>query len=343
MHRHGIRWVRIIWLSLLAALAVALALGFLAAFLLFLLPPFLTFFRDTQWMRAWRGSPSFTAIADWAETARALMGVFRRNFPTVVRGHDLANALLLTVTFICFAITRNWSLSLFDHVRYIGLRRRVDIWKSELGLPDHSPILAPLRRTLEGLDLDGSEDREELLAAYLRVSRRLAEIGRDAAYLALEISDHPVEGETVQMADQRSRDRRRVVDDVVATHGSLRSAWTDNRLLAAFPSLESAVATARESINALRPTEGDGPSVRAGVHPGHVYLDYAIPLRELHDVTAETAIAMQERAHPDSIALARESLDPLDDRREFVPTGFRVNGADVWEWTLPVEAATPRA
>ena len=71
-------------------------------------------------------------------------------------------------------------------------------------------------------------------------------------------------------------------------------------------------------------------SVRCGVNAGFVYFDETTPLEA--DRVIDVAGHMQKYADPNTVAVAQNIVEPLNDRAGFAPAKRVVDGYEVYTW-----------
>ena len=67
-------------------------------------------------------------------------------------------------------------------------------------------------------------------------------------------------------------------------------------------------------------------SVRCGVNAGFVYFDETTPLETMTDRVIDVAGHMQKYADPNTVAVAQNIVEPLNDRAGFAPAKRVVDG-----------------
>ena len=73
-------------------------------------------------------------------------------------------------------------------------------------------------------------------------------------------------------------------------------------------------------------------SVRCGVNAGFVYFDETTPLETMADRVIDVAGHMQKYADPNTVAVAQNIVEPLNDRAGFAPAKRVVDGYEVNTW-----------
>jgi len=108
--------------------------------------------------------------------------------------------------------------------------------------------------------------------------------------------------------------------------------------MACFPSVNDAVQAGKDIIRELglfnrtvKLIKTDF-SVRCGVNAGFVYFDETTPLETMADRVIDVAGHMQKYADPNTVAVAQNIVEPLNDRAGFAPAKRVVDGYEVYTW-----------
>jgi class 3 adenylate cyclase len=267
--------------------------------------------------------------------------VVRRNFPTTVGGKDMTRVFVIVGMFIVSGMFSRMSQRSTDRVQYLQYKWDVDQWKSDMHLSDSAIVLKPLTSKLEELrSTTKRRDREQLLHEFADMKRRLDEMGRDLAFLAVDVADSTgmKQGEDRATVEHDFKEYKRFVERILLSHGALKSTWTPDGVMSCFSNVDAAVQTARAIINGLEVFNRDVKLmrrdfvVRCGVNSGFVYFDDSIPLEEISDRVIDVAGHMQKNAKPNTVCLAKPAIEPLGDRDGFEPAGRVVDGYEVYEW-----------
>lgn len=68
------------------------------------------------------------------------------------------------------------------------------------------------------------------------------------------------------------------------------------------------------------------------IRSGFVYFDDTVPLEEISDRVIDIAGHMQKTAKPNTVCVAKPTIEPLNERDGFRPSGKTVDGYEVYEW-----------
>jgi class 3 adenylate cyclase len=307
--------------------------GVMIGIVLLYLVPFLAMASDN--------ADHYSYIRSALAAEQALSALVRDNVPTQFGGKDLTRLIVIVASLFVGGMFGRAADKLRNQAQFHSYRKNLDDWKSQMNISDNAIILSPLNRTLDELRNAKRKDRERLMREYSEAKKQLDAMGRDLAFLAVDVVDSTGMklGEESAIVEHDFREYKRFVDRIFATHGCLRAAWTPDGVMSCFTSVDAAVRAAREIITGLdrfnRETKSIRRdfSVRCGVNSGFVYYDGSVPLEEISDRVIDIAGHMQKHAKPNTVCVAKPAIEPLGDRIGFEPSGRVVDGYEVYEWT----------
>jgi class 3 adenylate cyclase len=264
----------------------------------------------------------------------------RDNVPTKISGKDMTRWITVIGIFFISGMFARFADRSKDKAEYYKFKHNVDTWKQQMHLSDSAVVLTPLNEKLEQLKTAKKKDREELLREFIETKKKLDEMGRDLAFLAIDIADSTgmKQEEEKAVIEHDFKEYKRFVDRTLTTYGCLKTAWTPDGVMSCFTTVDAAVRAAREVINGLDEFNKTVKImrrdfvVRCGVNSGFVYFDESMPLEEISDRVIDIAGHMQKHAKPNSVSVAKPTIEPLNDRIGFEPAGRMVDGYEVYEW-----------
>jgi len=249
----------------------------------------------------------------------------------------------LVVVVVAFTLNR-----LFTRLqdRYRNKMARVEVkmdyetWKAQMHLSDDARILAPLREKLESLQPARKNGRDELLKLFAETKKKLDAMGRDLAFLSIDVVDSTglKEGEEKAAIEFDFKEYKNFAEGKLMANGSLKSTWTPDGVMSCFPTVDTAVRAAREVIVGLDAFNRNVKTmrkdfrVRCGVNAGYVYFDELLPLEEMSDRVIDVAGHMQKQAHPNTICIAKPAIEPMQERAGFSAAGKFVDGYEIYIW-----------
>lgn len=266
--------------------------------------------------------------------------IIRDSIPTKIGGKDMSRWFLIIGMFLLSGTFSRFSDRLRDRTEYYKFKLNIDKWRTNMNLSENAVILTPLNQKLEEIKNAKKKDREQLIKEFIETKKKLDEMGRDLAFLSIDVVDSTgmKQNEEQAVVEHDFREYKRYVERCLTAHGCLKSAWTPDGVMSCFNSVDAAVRAAREVITGLDnfnrniKTMSREFKVRCGVNSGFVYFDESIPLEEISDRVIDIAGHMQKNAMPNSVCVAKPAIEPLNDRIGFEPAGRVVDGYEVYEW-----------
>ncbi len=321
----------VVTLNLLTALTRVLH-GITIGIVILFIVPFIADFADKP--------ESYSYIRACLEAERGMSARVRALVPTEYGGRDLTRFIVIGSALLLGGILSRAGDRFQAKAKFHGYRNNFEEWKAQANLSDNAIILSPLNRTLDELKNAKRKDRERLLNEYARAKKQLDAMGRDLAFLAIDIVDSTgmKQGEEQGIIEHDFREYKKFVGKIFTANGCLKSAWTPDGVMSCFTTVDAAVRAAREIITGLEDFNREVRSlrrefvVRCGVNSGFVYYDESIPLEEISDRVIDIAGHMQKHARPNGVCIAKPTIEPLNDRGGFEPSGRMVDGYEVYEW-----------
>ncbi|HYO45550.1 MAG TPA: guanylate cyclase [Gemmatimonadota bacterium] len=224
---------------------------------------------------------------------------------------------------------------------YLRLKRKVESWEQEMGLSKDSAVTSTLNAKLTALKEGSKGDREELLKIFAETKRKLSGMGRELAFLSIDIVDSTKMkiGEEQETVEYDFKQYKTFVDEILKANGVIKVAWTPDGIMACFSNIDTAVKTGKDVIRGLKRFNEDLKlmksdfRVRCGVNSGFVYMDDEVPLEDVSDRVIDIAGHMQKHAEPMTVSIAKIVVEPLSDRAGFQETPKIVDGYQVYAWS----------
>lgn len=208
-------------------------------------------------------------------------------------------------------------------------------------IPGDARVLAPLKERIENLQQSSKPaDREELLRVFAETKKKLDAMGRDLAFLAVDVVDSTgmKVGEEQGIVERDFHEYKKLVEGKIKEYGALKASWTPDGVMICLASVDVAVRLAQDLINSLDAFNKNVKTmkrdfrVRCGINYGYVYFDPAVPMEEMSDRVIDVAGHMQKYAAPNAIAIAKQAIEPVHSREGFVTAGRVVDGYEVYTW-----------
>lgn len=224
---------------------------------------------------------------------------------------------------------------------YLRLKRKVESWEQEMGLSKDSAVTSSLNAKLNALKEGSKGDREELLKIFAETKRKLSGMGRELAFLSIDIVDSTKMkiGEEQETVEYDFKQYKTFVDEILKANGVIKVAWTPDGIMTCFSNIDTAVKTGKDVIRGLKRFNEDLKlmksdfRVRCGVNSGFVYMDDEVPLEDVSDRVIDIAGHMQKHAEPMTVSIAKIVVEPLTDRAGFQETPKIVDGYQVYAWS----------
>ncbi|MBV9864270.1 MAG: hypothetical protein JO316_02860 [Abitibacteriaceae bacterium] len=264
--------------------------------------------------------------------------------PTHWGGRDISHWLVIVALFALGRLCERVSTRCYDMLRYLRFKTDYDQWKKDKNLADNAQVLSPLNEILAQLRAGKLKDRDQLLKIFAETKRKLDEIGKDLAFLSIDVVDSTgiKVGEEQAAVEYDFKAYKNYVEGKLQAHGCLQTTWTPDGVMSCFSTVDAAVEAARAVIeelaefNAHVKTMRRDFRVRCGINAGRVYFDPSRPLEEISDRVLDIAAHCQKNAAPDTIWITQSAVEALHHQMGFTPTGKAVQGSEAYQWA-PVD------
>ncbi len=322
---------RLVLLNFLSTIMRLLSGVMVGLILLFLLPTVTSYLEDAQefgYIRA--------ALTVQAELEHGI----RQSFPTRIGGKDMSRWLSILAFFILSGSFSRSGEKFYGKAQYLRYKLSMEEWKDQMHLSDTAIVLSPLNRKLEQIRNARSRDRDQLLKEFAETKKRLDEMGRDLAFLSVDVVDSTgmKDGEERAAIEHDFKEYRKLVERVLVSRGCMKATWTPDGVMSCFKSVDAAVHAAQEVIDGLDDFNRQVKmlrrefKLRCGINSGFVYFDESMPLEDISDRVIDVAAHIQKRAKPNSVCIAKPAIEPLNGREGFEPSGTVVDGYELYEW-----------
>jgi class 3 adenylate cyclase len=318
------------WVAKLAAIAALIVI------ILMILPYPLRYVEDAE-----RYEYVQKAV-DLGTTARERLGAKIREYvPTRIAGEDRTLWFLVGGFLLVEIMAARVGGAFGARADYLKLKQKVESWEKDMGLSKDSAVTSTLNAKLTALKDGTKEDREELLKIFAETKRKLSGMGRELAFLSIDIVDSTKMkiGEEQETVEYDFKQYKTFVDDILKANGVIKVAWTPDGIMACFSNIDTAVKTGKDVIRGLRHFNSERKlmksdfRVRCGVNSGYVYMDDDVPLEEVSDRVIDIAGHMQKHAEPMTVSVAKTVVEPMTDRQGFQETPKIVDGYQVYAWS----------
>lgn len=271
--------------------------------------------------------------------------LLQKYVPTRIGGRDRTD-LILAAALAIVALVLGWLRGKVEtRSTARQMRKQVMRWKADMQLQESSRAAVELESKFKSFESAKDIDRNELLRVFAEAKKKLDEWGREVAFLAIDVvgSSTMKENEDAAAIQYDFVQYRRLVERVLKANNVMKSAWTPDGTMACFATIDEAVLSGKQLIEALPEFNKAklmrrGFSVRCGVNAGYVHFDPDTPLEYMSDRVIDIAGHMQKHAEPNTVAVARKVIEPLRDAKGFLPTDKIVDGYEVSHWQSEQQA-----
>jgi tRNA A-37 threonylcarbamoyl transferase component Bud32/class 3 adenylate cyclase len=207
-----------------------------------------------------------------------------------------------------------------------------------------------LRKTadinLGALPPDSEKDREQLLNRYHQIEKALKTAKRKAcAFLSVDVVGSTkmkvgVEETDVALTFHAYED---MLKKIFKQFDAWKQAWTPDGVMICFLQRELAVGAAKrilqslDNFNAQHNRLRTPFKVRCGINEGEVPIYQDTNLERVADRVIDVAGHMQKEARVNTLWLSHEMLSRLEEKAGFCPVDKKVDGFEVYEWSLEHE------
>lgn len=269
--------------------------------------------------------------------------------PTYIGGHDRTDWVLIILALAVGVFAGRMGEKARRRMFQRQMDTKVAALRADMGLQEGSALTKDLEEKVRAMKAGGKTDREELLKIFAETKRKLDGMGRELAFLAIDVvgSTAMKEEEDPAAAQIDFAEYRKLVESVFRTNGVIKAAWTPDGVMACFSHIDTAVRAGQQVINALDHFNSDVKlmksdfAVRCGVNSGYLYMDDATPLEQVSDRVIDIAGHMQKYAEPNTVAIPKTAVKPLAEAGGFSPTDKVVDGLEVYTWRRSVSTPPP--
>ncbi len=264
----------------------------------------------------------------------------RASIPTRFGGRDRTDWIIIVLALMASIAASRVSDGAKRKIFQQQMDSKVAALRADMGVEAGSTLTKELEEKVRAMKSGGKTDREELLKIFAETKRKLDGMGRELAFLSIDVvgSTAMKEEEDAASAQIDFAEYRKLVENVFRANGVIKAAWTPDGVMACFSQIDTAVKAGQGVINALDHFNREVKlmksnfAVRCGVNSGFLYLDDNMPLEQVSDRVIDIAGHMQKYAEPNTVAVPKTAIKPLADAGGFAPTDKVVDGLEVYHW-----------
>ncbi len=323
--------LKIIFIYAMAIITRIIAWLSVGMLLIFLLPLVIPYIKDAS---------SYSYITTALSVQHKIEIFIKSIIPTIIGGKDRVTWIGAGGGFLLNMIFSPLAEQYKSMAIYLRMKLQYEEIKTKLNIPENSSLLSPLRDKLEQASGGNKKDRQELLMIFAETKKKLDQIGKDLAFLSIDVVDSTGMklGEDRAAVEHSFIEYKNFVESMFILHGYYKAAWTPDGVMACFRTVDDAVQAARDIMTGLddfnkhQKTMKRDFIVRCGINSGFVYIDDDTPLEQVSDRVIDIAGHMQKHAQPSTVAIAKSAVEPLSIKTGFEAAGRQVDGYEVYEW-----------
>lgn len=259
--------------------------------------------------------------------------------PTTIAGQDWSRPITIVFLIIGIAILGTIGGSIRSHADRSRIRKELKGMKLQSATAKQKHDIESLEERLEAAPLKG-KSRSALLKEFSVIKKELEKTGRNLAFLAIDVvgsTQMKLEEEPVTV-ESDFNEYHDYVQSKFQKYGYVKASWTPDGVMACFNTTEQAIQAAQSIIDGLpefnksvKMMKSDF-NVRCGINSGFVYYDASTPLEEFSDRVIDIAGHMQKHAAPNTILIAKDMVEPVEEHSEFIKTTKIVDSLEAYEW-----------
>lgn len=262
--------------------------------------------------------------------------------PTQFGTKDISHVLTLIISFIGFVITRNFQYDFSYKAHLYELKEPSADLKKLAETKEGAKKLVVLDQKMETIQKASRKDREKLLKEYIDIKKQLESMGRNLAFLSVDIVDSTKMKESedpIQISYDFVK-YREMVERHLNANGCIKSTWTPDGLMACFNKLDEAFTAAQGIIKELIEFNRSVKSiksdfaVRCGINAGYLLFDETLPLEQITDRVIDIAGHMQKYAVPNTIFMPKNLVIPIKMPEHFEDHLNKIDDLEVTSWTV---------
>jgi class 3 adenylate cyclase len=261
--------------------------------------------------------------------------------PTRIAHHDFSHIITIVSLIILMSIINRISLA-------IELRADKNRLEEEImAIRSHAPEnqkqnIDNLQKEIDSSKLN-SKTRADLLKEFAAIKKELEKTGRNLSFLAIDVvgSTDMKRDEDPVIVENDFNEYHNFITSKFEKYGYIKAAWTPDGVMACFNTTEQAINAAQNIIDELNIFNGSIKSmksefkIRCGINSGFVFYDVTTPLEEFSDRVIDIAGHMQKHASPNTILIAKNMVEPVENSDEFIKTNKIVDSLEAFEWKPP--------
>lgn len=261
-------------------------------------------------------------------------------FPTHFSGHDFSRLITIFMIVWISSIVQMLSDKLHTSIQLNKMHRELKNMELSHSTKISNNQIALFESKLHNASTISKKDRRALLKEFAEIKSELEKIGRDMAFLAIDVVDSTSlkENEDSQMVEMTFLEYHDFVENKLRQHGMIKASWTPDGVMSCFNTTNDAILAAQSVLDGLgyfnahiKKIKKDF-NIRCGINSGYVYYDDSIPLSQYSDRVLDIAGHMQKHAPINSILIAKQLITPTQAGKDFTLTEHLIDGLEVCSW-----------
>lgn len=282
---------------------------------------------------------NFTYLQPVLNLEKRINTAIKETIPTQFDDMDTSRIITIVTLFILLEILLSINNKITLRIHRKLMETEVTHLKRSFS-PRAQETIHMIENQMELVKLSKGKDRKKLLKEFAHIKRELEKHGRDMAFLSVDVVDSTglKQGEDPTCVQHDFHAYQDFVGAKFKEFGYITATWTPDGVMACFNTIQNAVEAGQSIINGLVYFNSHVKlirkefAVRCGVNGGFVYYDGTIPLENFSDRTIDIAGHMQKHAPPNTLLIAKQIIEPVLSRANFVPSERIVDGLEVFEW-----------
>jgi ribonuclease BN (tRNA processing enzyme)/class 3 adenylate cyclase len=261
---------------------------------------------------------------------------------------DFTDLVKIIFCLVLFYYSRRVSMHMRLFIKHLEQKEKLRRWQEQSEPPKKSNLYAELEEKLDQVKLPANKkNNAEIYKEIAILEKELEGRVRYFAFLSIDV----VNSVGMKVAEKKSVVQmdflryKHMIENIFNRNACINSTWTPDGTMACFNFVDNAVNAAQQVIRELKHFNQEikqiskNFKVRCGIHAGTIQYDEKLPLEEVSDQIIDIAGHMQKNADPDSLAMSRSLLKLLDNSKDFINKGERIDDLQVYQWSLKTTGA----
>ena len=189
---------------------------------------------------------SYTYLRKVTHFENSMNIIVKDHIPTKIAGYDCSRVISLIILMILLGIRTSLENKAGSFILHKKMRQEFDQIKKTYQSPEQQKIIAVLENKIEQSSLLSGKNRHELLKDFAQIKKELEKIGRDLAFLSIDVvnSTSMKDNEDTQTVESDFVEYHNYVEAKFKEHGLIKASWTPDGVMACFNTIEDAIQAA---------------------------------------------------------------------------------------------------